>query len=222
MTYAPVPRNDTLINKRMKLFIVGQSTFQIIVTFTLLYAGPAMLDIEDRGLQHNTIIFNTFIFLQLFNEINARKVHRNQFNVFEKSHKNIFFIFVMIFSVTLQMLMVYVMGDFAGTEPLGVRDMAITVLIPALSLPLGVLINFIGLSIPEAIAVNAVERLRLAMEDGDAGVGAGAAAAAVPLMRDVERKESQALLGNVKKNQVVPEESVTGANVAEELAPPSL
>ena len=39
-------------------------------------------DIRDPPSQHFTIIFNTFVMMTLFNEINARKIH-GQRNVFQ-------------------------------------------------------------------------------------------------------------------------------------------
>jgi Ca2+ transporting ATPase len=44
---------------------------------------------------HFTYIFNTFVFLQLFNEINCRKVGRRDFNVMEKFLHNYYFIGVL-------------------------------------------------------------------------------------------------------------------------------
>merc|ERR1719460_1467245 len=34
--------------------------------------------------KHNTYIFHTFVMLQLFNQINCRKIGRQDFNVFER------------------------------------------------------------------------------------------------------------------------------------------
>lgn len=44
--------------------------------------------------KHLTILYNTFIFLQVFNEINCRKIGRRDFNVFEGIHRNLYFIAV--------------------------------------------------------------------------------------------------------------------------------
>ena len=83
----PYGRKKPLISNHMWLYIVGHSTYQLIVCFVILYAGPALfdvdngLDLEDLPSQHYTLIFNTFVLMQLFNEINARKVHGER-NVF--------------------------------------------------------------------------------------------------------------------------------------------
>lgn len=50
---------------------------------------------------HFTIIFNTFVLMTLFNEINARKIH-GQRNVFEGLIRNPIFIGIWIFTFAAQ------------------------------------------------------------------------------------------------------------------------
>ena len=49
----------------------------------------------------NSMVFNTFIFLQLFNEINARKIE-DEYNVFAGLHRNFIFLGVLFISVFFQ------------------------------------------------------------------------------------------------------------------------
>lgn len=56
---------------------------------TFIFKGHKLLDIPNgRGAaggqpsQHFTVIFNTFVMMTLFNEMNARKIH-GQRNIFE-------------------------------------------------------------------------------------------------------------------------------------------
>jgi len=51
--------------------------------------------------QHFTIIFNTFVMMTLFNEINARKIH-GQRNVFEGIFTNPIFYVIWIFTCLAQ------------------------------------------------------------------------------------------------------------------------
>jgi Ca2+ transporting ATPase len=64
--------------------MLGQAFFQVLVTLLLLFQGPHWFDIEpgdfvEKELKENslhyTIIFNTFVWMQLFNEINSRNLH---------------------------------------------------------------------------------------------------------------------------------------------------
>ena len=65
----------------------------------LLFKGHEILGIENGARQplsappsvHFTIIFNTFVWMQVFNEINARKIHGER-NVFENFFSNFVFL----------------------------------------------------------------------------------------------------------------------------------
>jgi P-type Ca2+ transporter type 2B len=76
----PVNRTQSIITKRMYANMFGQAAYQILVTMVLLFAGPDIFDIpagsEDKDVDtiHYTLIFNTFVWMQLFNEINSRKL----------------------------------------------------------------------------------------------------------------------------------------------------
>ncbi|KAF6037163.1 PMCA [Bugula neritina] len=94
----PYGRTKPLISRRMMTNILGQAVYQITVLFVLLFAGPAWLDI-DSGINlvcpmptvHFTMIFNTFVLMTLFNEVNSRKIH-GQRNILDGLHKNYLFL----------------------------------------------------------------------------------------------------------------------------------
>jgi P-type Ca2+ transporter type 2B len=80
----PVNRTDSMVTKRMLANMIGQACYQITVVMLLLFAGPTWFDIPpgdqyekdtdgDNSL-HYTIIFNSFVWMQLFNEVNSRKL----------------------------------------------------------------------------------------------------------------------------------------------------
>lgn len=64
---APEPRSSPLISFKMWKMIIGQAIFQVVVTLVLLYSDVLHYDTESPELQ--TIVFNTFVFCQIFNEI---------------------------------------------------------------------------------------------------------------------------------------------------------
>jgi Ca2+ transporting ATPase len=81
----PVNRTDSMITPRMWANMLGQATYQIAVVMTLLFAGPELFGIPaghiaahsesgDDESVHYTLIFNSFVWMQLFNEVNARKL----------------------------------------------------------------------------------------------------------------------------------------------------
>ena len=63
----PEPRNGPLISLDMWKMIIGQGIFQLIIILVLYYAGLDILDYLPKELE--TFIFNTFVFLQIFNVI---------------------------------------------------------------------------------------------------------------------------------------------------------
>ncbi|XP_050530800.1 plasma membrane calcium-transporting ATPase 2 isoform X3 [Daktulosphaira vitifoliae] len=94
----PYGRTKPLISRTMMKNIIGQTVYQLTVIFSLLFFGDKLLDIPTglgakdvaNPTQHFTIIFNTFVMMTLFNEINARKIH-GQRNVFEGFFSNSIF-----------------------------------------------------------------------------------------------------------------------------------
>ncbi len=69
----PEPRNAPLISLDMWKMIIGQSVFQLVITLLLFYSGPDILNLDvhvnKERMTMRTVIFNTFVFLQIFNEI---------------------------------------------------------------------------------------------------------------------------------------------------------
>ncbi|NXI44848.1 AT2B1 ATPase, partial [Galbula dea] len=94
----PYGRNKPLISRTMMKNILGHAFYQLVVVFTLLFAGERIFDIDSGRnaplhappSEHYTIVFNTFVMMQLFNEINARKIHGER-NVFEGIFNNAIF-----------------------------------------------------------------------------------------------------------------------------------
>jgi len=80
----------------------------------------ALYAVSQAKRTHLTYIFNTFVFLQIFNEINCRKVGRRDFNVFEAVHKNWYFVGVAVSTFAAQVLMcqIPIAAGVAGTVPL--------------------------------------------------------------------------------------------------------
>lgn len=50
---------------------------------------------------HYTMIFNTFVFLQVFNEINSRKLGKDEYNVFKGFFNNLLFLLIIVFTIVV-------------------------------------------------------------------------------------------------------------------------
>ena len=80
----PYGRNKPLISGRMAKHILGQAVFQLVVLMVVVFAGPSLwgfpkgigCDRHDKTADcqdtHNAFVFNTFVMMQLGNQINAR------------------------------------------------------------------------------------------------------------------------------------------------------
>lgn len=67
---------------------------------------------------HHTFMFNTFIMLQIFNEINCRKVGPKEFNVFERFLSNYMYIAIVFGTVIIQIGMIEYFGPFVQCVPM--------------------------------------------------------------------------------------------------------
>uniref|UniRef100_A0A8C6UK17 Calcium-transporting ATPase n=1 Tax=Neogobius melanostomus TaxID=47308 RepID=A0A8C6UK17_9GOBI len=109
----PYGRNKPLISRTMMKNILGQGVFQLVIIFTLLFAGEKIFDIDSGrnaplhapASEHYTIVFNTFVLMQLFNEINARKIHGER-NVFEGIFNNLIFCSIVFGTFIVQIVIV--------------------------------------------------------------------------------------------------------------------
>uniref|UniRef100_A0A8C2H0M5 Calcium-transporting ATPase n=1 Tax=Cyprinus carpio TaxID=7962 RepID=A0A8C2H0M5_CYPCA len=107
----PYGRDKPLISRTMMKNILGHAVYQLIITFTLLFAGEKIFNIDSGRnsplhsppSEHYTIIFNVFVMMQLFNEINARKIHGER-NVFEGIYRNPIFCCVVLGTFALQFI----------------------------------------------------------------------------------------------------------------------
>lgn len=109
----PTPKRAALITTNMWKMIFGQAMYQLVVTFVLYFAGSSILGYSksDTLLQTelDTIVFNTFVWMQIFNEFNNRRLD-NKLNIFEGVHRNAFFIIINIIMVAGQIMIIFVGG----------------------------------------------------------------------------------------------------------------
>lgn len=81
------------------------------------------------------------VFVQVFNEINAREMEK--LNVFAHTLDNWVFLLIITFTVVFQWIMVTFLGKFANTVPLTRDQWLITVGIGAVSMLVAVVVKFI-------------------------------------------------------------------------------
>ena len=91
---------------------------------------------------HGSIIFNAFIWCQIFNEYTARSIGDDP-NCLKDIHKNYIFFIVTIVTIGCQIFLIEVGGEFVKTSPLTMSQWLVTIGLGAIGLPVGVLMRFI-------------------------------------------------------------------------------
>jgi Ca2+-transporting ATPase len=97
--------------------ILGQTIYKLAVIFMLYFSGDQLLspqlesnNPELRAKQLSTVVFNTFVWMQIFNELNCRRLD-NKFNVFEGMFKNYWFLAINAVIVGGQIMIVFIGGE---------------------------------------------------------------------------------------------------------------
>ncbi|KAL1222633.1 putative calcium-transporting ATPase 13, plasma membrane-type [Cardamine amara subsp. amara] len=143
MKKKPIGRVAPLITNIMWRNLLAQAFYQISVLLLLQFRGRSIFDVTERV--KNTLIFNTFVLCQVFNEFNARSLEKK--NVFKGLHKNRLFIGIIVVTVVLQVVMVEFLKRFADTERLNWGQWGVCVAIAAASWPIGWLVK--SVPVPE-------------------------------------------------------------------------
>ena len=129
----PATKADMIVDPVMWRNIIGQAIFQIIVLLVLLFRGGEMFNIvydqsdpfyptleqveanlgkgwivqePTQKVLMYTVIFQTFVFMQLFNQINSRKLGEREYNVFADFFNNWMFIIILLATFAIQVVIV--------------------------------------------------------------------------------------------------------------------
>ncbi|XP_061339000.1 calcium-transporting ATPase 4, plasma membrane-type-like isoform X4 [Gastrolobium bilobum] len=139
----PVGRGTSFITKPMWRNIIGQSIYQLIVLAILNFDGKRLLRISGSDATEvlNTLIFNSFVFCQVFNEINSRDIEK--INIFRGMFDSWIFLLIIFATVVFQVVIVEFLGAFASTVPLNWQMWLLSVLIGAVSMPIAAILKCI-------------------------------------------------------------------------------
>ncbi|XP_052185733.1 calcium-transporting ATPase 12, plasma membrane-type-like [Diospyros lotus] len=135
----PVGRTEPLITNIMWRNLIAQVLFQIAVLLTLQFRGKSIFNVSEAV--KNTLIFNTFVLCQVFNEFNSRNLEN--WNVFTGLHKNQLFIGIVGITIGLQIVMVEFLKKFADTERLDWWQWLICTALAAASWPISWVVKLI-------------------------------------------------------------------------------
>jgi magnesium-transporting ATPase (P-type) len=134
-----IKKSDRVFLPEMWRAIFSQVIYQQLVMIILLYGGPAMFGIKydlintdfyvtsnnpllegtpTNKLVHYTFLFNTFMMMNLFNELNCRKLGVQEYNIFERFFNNKLFLLIICAQFAAQWFIVAI-GTFGGPGEIG-------------------------------------------------------------------------------------------------------
>lgn len=127
----PIPPDQGIVTPTVIKHVVGQALFQLSVLYVLVFHGRELLHV-DKGVAY-TMVFNTFVQMQLFNQLNCRKV-RDEVDVLEGITHHPPFTVILATEFLLQVLIVQYGGRAFETSPLTLSQWGLSIGIGALTL----------------------------------------------------------------------------------------
>eukprot|EP01012_Entosiphon_sulcatum_P067972 TRINITY_DN978_c0_g1_i1.p1 TRINITY_DN978_c0_g1~~TRINITY_DN978_c0_g1_i1.p1 ORF type:complete len:1474 (-),score=244.23 TRINITY_DN978_c0_g1_i1:2419-6840(-) len=176
----PIFRAAPLISRRMMLFIGFHAVYQTVVTLVIANVGHTLFklppcnedDLEHgghtdgghckQGLKHSSLVFNSFIWMQLFNQFNARLLYGG-INPFRGLFRSWMMLVLFFIEAGFQVFAVEGAGKFMGTTHLNGPQWAACIIIGLVELPLGLIQRLIP--VPEWKPKNAEDNKK-AMDAG--------------------------------------------------------
>ncbi|KAI9346505.1 hypothetical protein BDR26DRAFT_931870 [Obelidium mucronatum] len=128
LDHPPHARTASLLSPYMKEYIVTQMTYQLICTLgvvlgidTIYPATTGLAPFRDDSdtigkpsKRATSMVFTTFIFLQVTNEVMARQLN-GELNLFAKFFHNKLFVIILVVIIGIQVLCIFVGNEFFGT-----------------------------------------------------------------------------------------------------------
>ncbi|EIN10054.1 Ca-transporting ATPase [Punctularia strigosozonata HHB-11173 SS5] len=163
LALATDPASESLLNrqpdkKTAPLFsvdmykqILGQSAYQTTIILIFHFLGFKILGFQHSSVtktenHHDaivqTMVFNAFVFAQIFNSINSRRLD-NHLNIFEGITRNWYFMSITLIEVAVQIIIVFVGGSAFQVTRIGGLEWGISIALGFVSIPLGALLRMI-------------------------------------------------------------------------------
>ncbi|KAF2852945.1 calcium-translocating P-type ATPase [Plenodomus tracheiphilus IPT5] len=143
----PQGKDKPLITTTMWKQITGQNIYKLTVIFVLYFAGGDILGYDlsnpDKQLELDTLIFNAFVWMQIFNIFNNRRLD-NKLNVLEGILRNWFFIGIVVLIVGLQIMIIFVGGRafHISSDGLDGTQWAISIVVGFICIPWAIAIRY--------------------------------------------------------------------------------
>jgi len=100
------------------------------------------------------MVFQIFVFMQLFNQLNARLIEFGEFNIFSGIFRNWLFIFITLLTFIVQVIMVEVGGQITKCYPLNWNENYVALVIGSGELLWGIAIKLVPLALFQCISLD--------------------------------------------------------------------
>lgn len=141
----PDKQTAPLFSVDMYKQIFLQSVYQIIVILLFHFLGIKILGLADTSGNDTvvqTLVFNAFVFAQIFNSVNSRRLDR-KLNIFEGIPNNWYFMIITLIEIAVQVVIVFIGGTAFQVTRIGGREWGISLALGFVSIPLGALIRLL-------------------------------------------------------------------------------
>ena len=156
----PYSREASILTPMMKLNIISQAIFQITTLTVIIFYGDYIFGVpSDRNLEHFmwnnvngyhfTIFFNIFVYMQVFNSINARKLQKDELNVFTGIMGNWLYILIQSIIFGGQIILVTFGGRAVRTHALSLKQHVDCLLISSITLVWGFFVKLLPIDVTE-------------------------------------------------------------------------
>ncbi|EGR29603.1 hypothetical protein IMG5_152530 [Ichthyophthirius multifiliis] len=148
----PYARDDSIVTANMWRNIFGQSIYQIVILSLVLFKAPKWLQIpssfdmvkyDEKQAVHFTLFFQIFVLMQVFNEFNARKLQRDEINIFKGLFNNGLFWLIIIITFCVQYFLIELGGQYVGVTQLNIYQHLLCAAIGSGSLIVGIFIKLL-------------------------------------------------------------------------------
>ncbi|KAG2345938.1 calcium ATPase, partial [Suillus weaverae] len=125
--------------------ILIRSVYRITVILLFHFLGITILgyaDTSGNATIVQTLVFNVFVFAQIFNSVNSRRLDW-KLNIFEGMLNNWYFMAITLIKIAVQVVVVFIGGTAFQVTHIAGREWGISLALGFISIPLGALIRLL-------------------------------------------------------------------------------
>lgn len=140
MKEKPLNKKEPIINKYMysEIIITGLYSFILCIFFL---KSKIILSIYRNNYNYlMSAFFGLFIFIDIFNSLNART---KRINIFSNILKSKFFLGIISLIVIIQLLLIYYGGDLFRTIGLNIKELEIMIILASTVIPIDLIRKYI-------------------------------------------------------------------------------